>query len=171
MHRQTRGSLFNGKVIGVGIPGAGGAGKFYGDIVAVAVESAEGGGEILPGGDILHIDGGHLLEGGNIVGVGHHAHLEHRRVAGAAGTCPEGQLQGVDGEERGVDTGQNNKFVVGVGTHSGAAVPIQVAGAAVGSGAANVGIAEILGAVVDVVPAGNLGTYGGGSRGKVFKAV
>ena len=97
--------------------------------------------------------------------------MEYGRITGAGGTSPEGQLQGIDGVDRGVDGGQNDNLVVAVSACGGAGIPIKIAGAAVRRGAAHVGIAEIGGAVVEVMPAGNLRTCRAVAGGKVFEAV
>ena len=111
------------------------------------------------------------MEGVDVIGVGHHTHLKHGIVAGAAGTCPEGELHGVDGMDIGVKTRKDDGLIVTIGARGGAAIPVEVARAAVGGSAAHIGVAEIGRAVVDVVPAGNLRPYGGRTGGHVFKAV
>ena len=97
--------------------------------------------------------------------------MEHRVVAGAGRSGPETQLQGVEGIDVGVHARQHHALIVAIGARSGGEIPVEVAAATVGRGAAHVGVAERGSAVVEVVPAGNLGTHTAGASAEAFETI
>ena len=167
----TSGQLLDGEVIGVGIPGTGGTHNTDSNELAIAVEVAEGHFKLLKGSDVLHVDGLDQLEGAVVGGVGHHAHLEDGAVAGARGAGPEFKHQRVDGIDVGIHSRQDSELVVAVGARRGGGIPIEAAGTRAGVGGGGIGVSEVLRAIVDMMPAGDDGAHGGGTRGEVLKAV
>ena len=75
-------------------------------------------------------------------------------VACAAGLGPEREAEVLEGIHGSIDTGEHDDLVVAVSAGGGGIVPVEAAAAGMGvSAAAHVGVAEILGAVVEAVPA------------------
>ena len=170
-HVGAVGHGLNGDVVNIGIPGRGGSVGLDGDVAAVTGVGNEGNLEFGPVG-AFHIDGVHSHKGGHVVGVGHHAYLEYRVVAGRGGLGPEFHHQVVHGVARGVDGGCHNNLVVAVGAGGGAAIPVKAGAARVGiaAGVRHVGVAKIRGAVVQAGPAGGKHRAAAGAGGLAFKA-
>ena len=119
-HTGTVGSVFEGDVVGIGIPNRGGSVGAEGYILTITSVVAEDRFVRHPvGGEVVDIDSVDVMEGTDVGRVGHHAHVEDGRVGGAAGSGPEGQLQRVDGMGNNVHGRQDDNLVVAVGAGGG----------------------------------------------------
>ena len=168
-HLRAGGCQVERDIIDVGRPG--GTHGADGNILSRTRVASQTCGVFLPLGAVADTHRGQLLEGAWIVGVGHNTHLEHGVVAAAAGFGPELQLEGADGVNRRINGGKHHNLVVTVGAGSGGVVPVQATAAGVGvcGAASHVGIAEILRAVVQAVPAIDKDSGGAAARGHTFR--
>ena len=164
-HLRAGGCQFERDIIDVGSPG--GTHGADGNVLGGAGIASQTCGVFLPLGAVADIHRGQLLEGAGIVGVGHNTHLEHGVVAAAAGFGPELQKEGADGVNRHINGGKHHNLVVAIGAGSGGVVPVQAAAARVSvcGAATHIGIAEILGTVVQTVPAIDKDSGGAAARG------
>ena len=92
-------------------------------------------------------------------------------IGGAAGSGPEGEHEGVDRIRQGIHRRQNDGLVVAIGARSGGSVPVEVAAAVMRRGGRHIGIAEVGGSIVQVVPAEDVGTRRTGTGGHILKAI
>ena len=123
----------------------------------------------------VHVDSVSRQEGVDVGRVAHHTHDE---VTGGGGGSlgPEPQTQGVDGIGGGVDTWQDDHFIVTVGASGGVHIPVEslgtVCGVVVSGAAGNVRITHVGGTVVQVLPAfGVEHRTGGATRGGILEVV
>ena len=164
------GHLVEGDVVHVAIPGRSGTQSTDGYEGAHAGELVKLGGEFSPCSTAARIDVVccHQLEGVYIRRVGHHTHLHHGVVAGAAGLGPKSEPHGVHHDEVGVDGGQYDIIVVAIRARGGGTVPVKSHVASrsmvVRGGVGNIRIAHIGCGVVQVVPATDKGVVGCGVR-------
>ena len=170
----ARGEVVEGDVVNIGIPGRSGTVGLDGDVLAVAVIGCQRHFNLSPSGAGGHGDGVNAHKAGGVGGVGHNAYLENRNVAGRGSAGPEVELEAA-GVGAVVNRRQSDNLVVAVGAGGGAGIPVQAlgttGGVVVGGRRADIRIAEVGGAVVEVSPAGCKGSAGAGCGSLVLEVL